>query len=151
MTIMKTVLRVLLLVLVLTGVPVAAAHAAGPFVPAPSDPPEMVAAWQAWDAKGIDDYTITVELSCFCPSLTAIRTVVRNGEVRTVTQGKRRLTDRRGYTMDRMYAKIRKAYESADRVEVTYTPRGVPKSFTIDPILLATDEESYYTVTVTRP
>ncbi len=149
MTIMKTALRGLLLALVLTVVP-AASHAADPFVPAPSDPPEMVAAWQAWDAKGIDDYIITVELSCFCPSLTVIRTVVRNGEVRKVTQGDRRLADRRGYTMDRVYAKIRKAYETADRVEVTYTPRGVPKSFTIDPIELAVDEESYYSVSLTR-
>lgn len=151
MTLKTTPVRALLLALALalTSVPVAA-HAADPFEPRPTDDPAMVTAWEAWEATGIDDYTLTVERSCFCPDLIVIRTVVRNGEVRKVTRGDRRLEDRRGFTMDRLFTKIRKDTETSDRVEVTYTPRGVPKSIIVDPIELATDEESYYTVTLTR-
>jgi hypothetical protein len=145
---MKTIAPALLLALAVTSVP-AGAHAQG-FEPAPTDDPELVAAWEAWESKGIDDYTTTVKLSCFCPRIPAIRTVVRDGEVRKVIQGDKRLAHRKGHSMDQLFAMIREAHATADNVEVTYTPRGVPKSITIDPEELATDEESYYTVSLSR-
>lgn len=148
MTPLKTTVRALLLALALTSVP-AAAHAQG-FEPAPTDDPELVAAWQDWEAKGIDDYTTTVKLSCFCPTIPAIRTVVRDGEVRKVTQGDKRLAHRKGHSMDQLFEMVREAHATADHVEVTYTPRGVPKSITIDPEELAADEESYYSVSLSR-
>ena len=52
--------------------------------------------------------------------------------------------------MDQLFAMIREAYATADRVEVTYTSRGVPKSIAIDPEELAADEETYYTVSLGR-
>ena len=146
---MTTAARALILALAVTALPVTA-HAAGDFEPTTSDDPDLVAAWSAWEDKGIDDYTTTVRLSCFCPRIPAVRTVVRNGEVRTVTQGGQRLPERRGHSMDQLFEMLRDAHASADRVEVTYSPRGVPRSITIDPEELAADEESYYTVRLTR-
>ena len=148
MTLMKTVARALIPALALLVVP-ASAYAAD-FDPTATDDPELVAAWQAWDYKDIDDYTTTVTLTCFCPEIPAVRTVVRDGEVRKVTQGGRRLALRKGHSMDQLFEMIRDAHETADRVKVTYTPRGVPKSITIDPEELATDEERYYTVSLMK-
>lgn len=150
MTLMTTVARALTPALALLLVPTAA-YAADTFEPDATDDPELVAAWQSWDAKDIDDYTTIVRLTCFCPEIPAVRTVVRDGEVRRVIQGGRRLALRRGHSMDRLFAMIRDAHETADRVEVTYTARGVPKSITIDPEKLAIDEERYYTVSLVRP
>ncbi|UUZ57751.1 DUF6174 domain-containing protein [Nocardioides sp. B-3] len=107
-------------------------------------------AWQAWEAGGIDDYTTTVRLTCFCPRIPAVRTVVRDGEIRKVTRGDRRLAKRKGHSMDRLFAMIREAHETADHVEVTYTHRGVPKSIGIDESEMIADEERYYTVSLVR-
>ena len=121
-----------------------------PFVPGINEDPVLSAAWQRWQAKGIDDYVITVRLSCFCPPSEAVRTVIRNDTTRRVTKGDRELPARRGYSVDELYTMIRSASAEADRVEVDYTRRGVPKSITIDPIENAIDEETYYSVSVTR-
>lgn len=146
---MTTLSRALLPALALLLLPTAA-YARDTFEPSPTDDPTVVAAWESWEAKGIDDYTTTVALSCFCVERPVVRTVVRDGEIRRVLQGGRRLGHGRGYSMDDLFLMIRQAHESADRVEVTYTPRGVPKSITIDPEKLATDEETYYTVSLVR-
>ncbi|PUA81597.1 DUF6174 domain-containing protein [Nocardioides currus] len=146
---MKRVLVLALALLPTLGL-VVPAHAAGDFEPTSKDDPALVAAWQAWEKKGIDDYTTTVRLSCFCPQAPGVRTVVRDGETRTVTQGTRTLGDGKGWSMDQLFAMLREGYETADRVEVTYTPRGIPKSITIDPEKSATDEERYYTVSLSR-
>ena len=123
---------------------------AADFDPATTDDPALVKAWTAWDDKGIDDYTTTVTLTCFCPEIPAVRTVVRDGKVRKVTQGGRRLALRKGHSMDQLFAMIREAQDTADSVEVTYTSRGVPKSITVDPEEMATDEERYYSVSLVR-
>ena len=147
---MMTAARALLPALALTLVP-AAAYAADTFEPTASDDPELVAAWQAWEAKGVDNYTTTVALSCFCPEIPVVRTVVRDGEVRKVWKGGRRLALKRGHSMDQLFEMIREAHSEAEHVEVTYTPRGVPKSITIDPVGQIADDEAYYTVRLTRP
>lgn len=127
------------------------AYAAADFEPAATDDPALVQAWQAWEARGVDDYTTTVKLTCFCPRIPAVRTVVRDGEIRKVTQGDRRLAHRKGHSMDRLFAMIREAHATADHVEVTYTHRGVPKSISIDESEMIADEERYYTVSLVRP
>jgi hypothetical protein len=149
MTAMTTMSRALLPALALLLVPTAA-YAGDTFEPTAADDPTVLAAWRSWDEKGIDDYTTTVALSCFCPERPVVRTVVRDGEIRRVLQGGRRLGHGRGYSMDDLFWMIREAHESADRVEVTYSPRGVPKSIAIDPERLAADEETYYTVSLVR-
>jgi len=121
-----------------------------PFVPGIHEDPDLSAAWQRWQAKGIDDYVISVRLSCFCVPTDAVRTVIRDDTTRTVTRGDRELSARRGWSMDELFSMIRSASAEADRVEVHYTGRGVPKTITIDPVENAADEESYYTVSLTR-
>ena len=141
--------RALLPVLALLLVPTSA-YAAGDFEPDATDDPALVKAWQAWEAKGIDDYTTTVKLTCFCVPIPAVKTVVRDGEIRKVTQGGRQLAHRKGHSMDRLFVMIRDAQETADSVEVTYTSRGVPKSIGIDESKLIADEERYYSVSLKR-
>lgn len=121
-----------------------------PFVPGVDEDPELAAAWQKWQAKGIDDYVLTVRLSCFCVPADPVRTVVRNDSIRRVTQGDRRLRPGRGHSMDELFTMIREAHAEADRVEVEHTRRGVPTSITIDPDEMVADEETYYTVSLSR-
>jgi hypothetical protein len=121
-----------------------------PFVPGIDEDPELAGAWQKWQAKGIDDYVLTVRLSCFCVPADAVRTVIRNDRIRRVTQGDKQLRPGRGYSMDELFTMIREASVEADRVEVEHTRRGVPTSITIDPDEMVADEESYYTVTLSR-
>ena len=49
-----------------------------PFVPGINEDPDLSAAWQKWQAKGIDDYVITVRLSCFCVRTAPVATVIRD-------------------------------------------------------------------------
>ncbi|HXH81280.1 DUF6174 domain-containing protein [Nocardioides sp.] len=146
---MKTTVRALLLALALTSVPVAA-HATDPFEPAPTDDPKLVAAWEAWESKGIDDYATTVRHHCYCLPIPPVRTVVRDGEIHKVMQDGRRRPDGKGHSMDQLFLMLRDAYDNADRVEVTYTPRGVPKSISIDWDEVMVDEEQSYNVTLVR-
>lgn len=156
---MTTMKRVLLAALIALSVGAGSAPALAaadpqpvqPFVPGIDDDPELAAAWQAWEAKGIDDYVITVRLSCFCPPADAVRTVIRDDATRRVTKGERELAPRRGYSMDELFAMIRSASATADRVEVDHTRRGVPRSITVDPLERVADEETYYSVTLRRP
>lgn len=121
-----------------------------PFVPGIDEDPTVTKAWQRWQAKEIDDYVITVRLTCYCPLTPAVRTVVRDDEIRRVTRGEKRLGPALGYSMDEMYVRIREAMPHADRVEVDWTRRGVPRTITIDPDLGAADEETYFSVSVSR-
>jgi hypothetical protein len=121
-----------------------------PFVPGADDDPTLAKAWQRWQAKDIDDYVITVRRTCYCPPEPAVRTVVRDDEIRRATRGGKQLDPARGHSMDEMFTRIRDASAHADRVEVGYTRRGIPRTITIDPVLGAADEETYYTVTVSR-
>lgn len=147
---MTLMMRALLPALALLLVPTAAYAAVDTFEPTATDDPALVKAWSAWDAKDIDDYTTTVMLACFCPEIPAVRTVVRDGEIRKVVQGGRRLAHRKGYSMDQLFAMIRDAHETADRVEVIYTSRGVPKSIAVDMWETSADDERYYTVSLMR-
>lgn len=121
-----------------------------PFVPGIDEQPELAGAWQDWQSRGIDDYVLTVRLSCFCVPADAVRTVIRHDSIRRVTQGDRQLRPGRGHSMDELFTMLREASVDADRVEVGYTRRGVPASITIDPDEMAADEESYYAVTLSR-
>lgn len=125
-----------------------AAHA--DFVPQPDDDPTLLKAWERWDAKSIEDYTLHVQVRCFCPVWPAVKTVVRGGEIRRVTRGPEKLSKREGYSVDRLYSMIRRWEQDADHLEVTYTSRGLPKSISVDPRTLMVDEERYYSVRLVR-
>ncbi len=153
---MTTLVRALLLSLALLFVPgvaqaaTAPASAVTPFVPQPGDDPALVAAWQAWEKKEIDNYTTTVQLSCFCVESPVVSTVVRRDKVRAVYEARSRSSSSEGYSMDRLFTMIRDAQASADSVTVKYSARGIPKSIAIDPIKMAADEESFYSVRLWR-
>ncbi|RYB88831.1 hypothetical protein EUA06_18790 [Nocardioides glacieisoli] len=154
MTTMKHVLLAALLPLGLaaTAAPAAAAdpQPVQPFVPGINEEPDLSTAWQKWQAKGIDDYVITVRESCFCVRTQPVETVIRNDRTVRVTRGDRRLKASRGWSMDELYSLIRSARTEAERVDVEWTPRGVPSSIAIDPSTMVADEETYYTVTLSR-
>jgi Family of unknown function (DUF6174) len=122
-----------------------------PFVPGANEDPELSAAWQRWQAKDIDDYVITVRQTCFCARTQPVETVIRDDRTVRVTRGDQRLGASRGWSMDELYALVREARSDADRVDVEWTRRGVPRSIVIDPDTMAADEETYYSVTLRRP
>ena len=121
-----------------------------PFVPGINEDPELSAAWQTWQSKEVDDYVISVRRSCFCVPGMAVRTVIRNDRTVRVTQGDRRLAPRRGYSMDELFSMIREASAASDAVTTDYTRRGIPRSIAIDPSTMVADDETYYTVSLTR-
>jgi hypothetical protein len=121
-----------------------------PFVPGINEDPELSAAWQKWQSKHIDDYVISVRVSCFCVPAKAVRTVIRNDRTVKVTQDDRRLRPSRGSSMDELFTLIREASAEADSVSTDYTRRGVPQSIAIDPSTMIADDETYYTVSLVR-
>jgi hypothetical protein len=121
-----------------------------PFVPGINEDPELSAAWQKWQSKNIDDYVISVRLSCFCVPEKAVRTVIRNDRTVKVTRGDTRLRAGRGYSMDELFSMIREATAASDSVTTDYTRRGVPQAIAIDPSTMVADDETYYTVSVVR-
>ncbi len=155
---MTTMKHVLLAALLPLNLGATAAHASAadpqpvdPFVPGINEDPELSKAWQAWQSKGIDDYVITVRETCFCVGTQAVRTVIRDDRTVRVTRGDRRLRASRGWSMDELYALVRAAQTEADRVDVEWSPRGVPTSIAVDPSTMIADEETYYTVRLRRP
>lgn len=154
MTTTKRALLAALLPLALgaTAGPAAAAHPqpVQPFVPGINDDPELSAAWQTWQAKGIDDYVITVRATCFCVRTKPVVTAVRNDRTVKVTRGDQRLKQSRGWSVDELYSLIRSARSESDRVDVEWTARGIPSSIAIDPSVMVADEETYYSVTLTK-
>ena len=121
-----------------------------PFVPGINEDPDLSAAWQKWQSKGIDDYVITVRETCFCVRTEPVETVIRNDRTVRVTRGERRLKSFRGWSMDELYSLIRSARTDAERVDVEWTGRGIPGSIAIDPSTMIADEETYYSVTLSR-
>ena len=121
-----------------------------PFVPGINEDPDLSAAWQKWQSKGIDDYVITVRETCFCVRTEPVETVIRNDRTVRVTRGEQRLRASRGWSMDELYSLVRSARSEAERVDVEWTRRGVPSSIAIDPSAMVADEETYYTVTLNR-
>src|SRR5690349_3784370 len=119
MTSMKRVCQTVLLALVL-GAGATPAYAVAdprpvdPFVPGINEDPELATAWQHWQAKGIDDYVVSVRLSCFCASRPAVRTVVRDDRIVKVTRGEQRLRAGRGWSMDGLFIMLREALTEAD-------------------------------------
>jgi len=121
-----------------------------PFVPGINEDPDLSRAWQRWQAKDIDDYVVTVRRTCFCAPEEAVRTVIRDDRTVRVTQGGRRLRPSRGWSMDELFSMLRDALAESDSVRVDWTGRGVPRSIAIDPDSTMADEETYYSVTLSR-
>ncbi len=121
-----------------------------PFVPGTDEDPELSEAWQRWESREIDDYVVTVRLSCFCVPQDGVRTVVRDDRTVRVTQGERRLRPGRGYSVDELFRIVRDAWNEAESVTVDYTRRGIPRSIAIDPVQAVADDETYLSVRLVR-
>ncbi|CAM3525114.1 DUF6174 domain-containing protein [Nocardioides zeicaulis] len=153
-TLAPALLAVLPAVLVAAAAP--SAHAAAdprpvrPFVPAADEDPDVLAAWQDWEARDVDDYVISVRLSCFCVPSEAVRTVVRGDRTVRVTRGERVLPPGRGWSVDEVYELVSRALPESDSVDVEWSRQGVPTRVAVDPSQLVADDESYYTVSVRR-
>lgn len=156
-TLRRTLVPALLALLpaVLVGVGTPAAHAAEPqpvrpFVPSADEDPDVLAAWQDWQARDVDDYVISVRLSCFCVPREAVRTVVRGDRTVRVTRGERVLPPGRGWSVDEVYELVSRAMPESDSVDVEWSRQGVPTRVAVDPSRLVADDERYYTVSVRR-
>lgn len=134
----------------------------GPPTASPSEPgseapvgldAEGVAAWNVWQEQGLDSYTYTLTVGCFCPALLGVEVVVRDGEVvrldgkpfdpgTTVTG-----FDGLAPTVDHLFDVLAQAQQSADDVTVRYEAQtGVPTSILVDQMVNAIDDEISYTV-----
>lgn len=99
-----------------------------------------------WEAQGIDDYVMTVEVGCFCPPEIRgpFQVTVADGEIARATfEGEpiEERVDRRYLTVEGLFRVVeRHAY--ADAIEVTYhLELGYPEVIDVDPLRNAIDEE----------
>ena len=119
-----------------------------------------------WEAQGIDDYSFTVQRSCFCTpdSTRPINVQVRNGSVTSATYADTGETvpDDRAYnkqsiyntlTVDGLFNSIDQAIKGgAAQVDVTYDKQfGLPTSIYVDQNQQMADEEYGMTVSNFRP
>lgn len=119
-----------------------------PFVPDETTPPVLATHWERWQERGLTRYRTRVMRGCFCPQVPVRVTDVhgrRVVRVRDVGEGRRA----HGYELDRLYRIMQQALRSGADVDVVWRG-GVPRHIAIDPDPMIVDEESYYTVKVTR-
>lgn len=110
---------------------------------------------QKWQGSGIDDYSFTLQRSCFCPGDTTkpVNINVENGQVVSATfadTGEPLPADLsyNSLTIDDLFKQVGDALDSgAERVDVTYDPTyGYPTSIYIDRSSRIADEEVGFTV-----
>ena len=112
-----------------------------------------VAAWNLWQQQGLDSYTYTLTVGCFCPALMGVEVVVRDGEVvrldgkpydpATTVPG----FDGMPPTLDHVFDVLAQDQQSADDVTVRYDAlTGVPVSIEVDHMANAIDDEISYRV-----
>lgn len=101
---------------------------------------------QLWATDDIGDYTLTVQVDCFCPpEFRGPFTVsIENGEIAQATFQNDPIeeeVDRRFLTVEGLFGFVeRNAY--ADQIEVTYHPElGYPEVIDVDPVRQAIDDE----------
>lgn len=107
---------------------------------------ELEANRRRWAARGIDDYTFTVEVGCFCPPefRGPFSVTVEDGEIAQATFEGEPIgegVDRRFLTVEGLFGFVeRNAY--AESIQVTYHPElGYPELIDVDPVHHAFDEE----------
>ncbi|MEM0962791.1 MAG: DUF6174 domain-containing protein [Bacteroidota bacterium] len=114
--------------------------------------PELDAAIAKWESTGMDDYTMTVRRTCFCPVpdyTGPFQVTVRTGELAEVSLDGSIVEAERGATVASLFDLLRDAYDrQAETVMVEYHPDlGYPISISIDYDTRMADEEIGYTVT----
>ena len=107
---------------------------------------------QLWESKGIDSYSFTQRISCFCPQeyTQPKEVVVRDGLVVSVAGATYDADlDQSILTVDARFDYIRKSLErNPEASRVTYDPiHGFPTNFYFDFSFMIADEEIGYTFT----
>lgn len=97
-----------------------------------------------WGDEGTSDYTITVEIGCFCPEefRGPFEVTVVDGNVDTVTMNGEAVepVDEAFLTVEGLFSTI-EDYAYSDEITVTYTAEGYPQTIDIDPSRNTIDEE----------
>lgn len=108
----------------------------------------MQRAWRTWRAEHDHGYETRVRRSCFCVRREPVVSVIRHGDVVHVARADdpRREIHRLGFSVDRLFFLLRRAYAQADSVDVRYGPTGVPVSIGIDYDDMTIDDEMSYGV-----
>ena len=115
-------------------------------------PTSLSAARAAWRAAQPHEYTLRVERSCFCVRVVVTSTVSGGTVTHTdVTQpdGSTGATPPAGdtpRTVEELFALVEK--HTGERLDVVYSPQGVPLSVAGDPLPNAADDEFAYTVSL---
>jgi predicted 3-demethylubiquinone-9 3-methyltransferase (glyoxalase superfamily) len=142
---MKTNLLALTAVLLLTG----SGFATPKLGPAPA-PEELtrvsLAKYESrWLVKRVRNYSFTLERTCFCaPRLGMAQFKVNRGKSQVVSMSTGAPIEYS--SLDRLFAGMRKTLKSGGRVAAVFDKSGIPSQVTLDPIIKATDDELYLTV-----
>jgi predicted 3-demethylubiquinone-9 3-methyltransferase (glyoxalase superfamily) len=146
---MKTNLFALSAVLVLVTGLIGSSLATPKLGPAPA-PEELtkvsLAKYESrWLAKRVRNYSFTLERTCFCaPRLGMAQFKVNRGKSQVIAMSKGAPI---AYSsVDRLFAGMRKTLKSGGRVAAIFDKAGIPNQVTLDPIIKATDDELYLTV-----
>jgi predicted 3-demethylubiquinone-9 3-methyltransferase (glyoxalase superfamily) len=116
----------------------------------PAEPEELtkvsLAKYESrWLAKRVRNYSFTLERTCFCaPRLGMAQFKVNRGKSQVITMSKGAPI---AYSsMDRLFTGMRKTLKSGGRVAAIFDKTGIPSQVTLDPIIKATDDELYLTI-----
>jgi predicted 3-demethylubiquinone-9 3-methyltransferase (glyoxalase superfamily) len=141
---MKTNLLALTAILVLTGLSFATPRV-GPAEPENLTRVSLAKYESRWLAKRVRKYSFTLERTCFCaPRLGMAQFEVNRGKSQVVSMSKGAPI---AYSsMDRLFAGMHKTLKSGGRVAAIFDKSGIPSQVTLDPIIKATDDELYLTV-----
>ena len=97
-----------------------------------------------WGDEGTSDYTITVEIGCFCPEefRGPFEVTVVDGNVDAITMNGEvaESVDEAFLTVEGLFSTI-EDYAYSDEITVTYSPEGYPQTIDIDPSRNTIDEE----------
>jgi predicted 3-demethylubiquinone-9 3-methyltransferase (glyoxalase superfamily) len=141
---MKTNLLALTTMLVLTGSSFATPRV-GPAEPENLTRVSLAKYESRWLAKRVRNYSFTLERTCFCaPRLGMAQFKVNRGKSQVIAMSKGAPIE--FSSMDRLFEGMHKTLKSGGRVAAIFDKAGIPSQVTLDPIIKATDDELYLTV-----
>ena len=99
---------------------------------------------EIWAEEGISDYTMTVEIGCFCPpeQQGPFEVTVVDGKLDDVMMGGETAdpSNRDFFTVTGLFSTIEE-HADADEIDITYSPSGYPTTIDVDPSREIVDEE----------
>ena len=141
---MKTNLLALTAVILLTGSSFATPRV-GPPEPENLTRVSLAKYESRWLAKRVRHYSFTLERTCFCaPRLGMAQFKVNKGKSQVIAMSKGAPIE--FSSLERLFAGMRKTLKSGGRVAAIFDRAGIPSQVTLDPIIKATDDELYLSV-----